>query len=132
MDKSEQQLTVNAKQDKEIKLPSAALGLSLSRDDSLCHATGMDGGVHEINVESGKAKQIGEHQSYAASLELMPDQKTLISAGYDGHIIWHDLDGRKVLRNIKAHDFWSWQMKISDDGSKLASVTGRYACGGYK
>ena len=132
MDKSEQQLTVNAKQDKEIKLPSAALGLSLSRDDSLCHATGMDGGVHEINVESGKANQIGAHQSYAASLELMPDQKTLISAGYDGHIIWHDLDRRKVLRNIKAHDFWSWQMKISDDGSKLASVTGRYACGGYK
>ncbi|MBA19491.1 MAG: hypothetical protein CMO70_07195 [Verrucomicrobiales bacterium] len=132
MDTSETQLSVKAKLEKEIKLPSAALGLALSENDDFCHVTGMDRGVHQVNIDSGKTKRIGEHKSYAASVELLPDRQTLISAGYDGHIIWHDLAKKNVHRNIKAHNFWSWQMKISADGSKLASVTGQYICGGYK
>ena len=132
MDSPKKQLSVKVKQIQEIKLPSAALGLALTEDDSFCHVTGMDGGVHKVNIDSKKTKRIGEHQSYAASLEYLSNQQTLISAGYDGHIIWHDLVKGSVYRNLKAHDFWSWQMKISANGSRLASVTGQYVCGGYK
>ena len=123
---------VLAKQAKEVRLPTSAYGLALSDDDNLCHVTGMDGGVHEVEIQSGKTKRIGGHDSYAASLERLPGSQTLISAGYDGRILWHDLAKREVVRDVKAHDFWSWQMKVSADGTRLASVTGRYACGGYK
>ena len=123
---------VQAKEAKEVRLPTSALGLALSEDDNLCHVTGMDGGVHEVEVGSGKTKRVGRHESYASSLERLPGTQTLVSAGYDGRLIWHDLAKRNVIREVKAHDFWSWQMKVSTDGTKLASVTGRYACGGYK
>ena len=123
---------VLAKQAKEVRLPTSAYGLALSDDDNLCHVTGMDGGVHAVEIQSGKTKRIGGHDSYAASLERLPGSQTLISAGYDGRILWHDLAKREVVRDVKAHDFWSWQLKVSAAGTRLASVTGRYACGGYK
>ena len=132
MDNEKQQPKVQAKQAKEVRLPTAALGLALSDDDNLCHVTGMDGGVHGVEIHSGKTKRIGGHQSYAASIERLPESQTLISAGYDGRILWHDLANREIVREIKAHNFWSWQMKVSADGTMLASVPGRYACGGYK
>ncbi len=132
MDAKKQQPKVLAKQANEVRLPTSALGLALSEDDNLCHVTGMDGGVYEVKIGSSKTKRIGGHESYAASLERLPDSQTLISAGYDGRILWHDLDKQEVVRDVKAHDFWSWQMKVSADGTKLASATGRYTCGGYK
>ena len=72
---------VLAKQAKEVRLPTAAYGLALSDDDNLCHVTGMDGGVHAVEIQSGKTKRIGGHDSYAASLERLPGSQTLISAG---------------------------------------------------
>lgn len=123
---------MKAEQVKEIKLPTAALGMALSEDDNLCHVTGMDGGVYEVQIDSDKARCVAKHESYAASLERLPGSQMLISAGYDGRILWHDLAVGNIIREIKAHDFWSWQMKVSADGRKLASVTGRYVCGGYK
>ena len=33
---------------------------------------------------------------------------------------------------MKAHDFWSWQLALSPDGSRVASVTGQYLAGGWK
>ena len=103
---------VLAKQGREVRLPTSAYGLALSDDDNLCHVTGMDGGVHAVEIQSGKTKRIGGHDSYAASLERLPGSQTLISAGYDGRILWHDLAKREVVRDVKAHDFWSWQMKV--------------------
>ena len=63
MDSPKKQLSVKVKQIQEIKLPSAALGLALTEDDNFCHVTGMDGGVHKVNIDSKKTKRIGEHQS---------------------------------------------------------------------
>ena len=54
MDNEKQQPKVQAKQAKEVRLPTAALGLALSDDDNLCHVTGMDGGVHGVEIDSGK------------------------------------------------------------------------------
>ena len=67
-----QQPKVQAKEAKEVRLPTSALGLALSDDDNLCHVTGMDGGVHEVEVDSGQTKRVGGHESYAASLERPP------------------------------------------------------------
>jgi hypothetical protein len=63
---------------------------------------------------------------------LLLGGKTVISAGYDGVLQWHDVEARKTIRKVKAHDFWSWDMDVSADGSVVASVTGRYEAGGYK
>lgn len=116
---------------KTINLPTAALALDATPDGKTLFAACHDG-VYEVNVDSGTPTKIGQHDSYASSVALLPDGKTLISAGYDGVLQWHDLAARKAIRNVNAHNFWSWQMALSADGKLVASATGQYLAGGYK
>ena len=117
---------------KEIFLPAAVLALDVSADGKTAFAACQDGGVFVVDLEAGKHELIGKHDSYASSVALLPDGQTLISAGYDGVLLWHDLKQRRTTRRVKAHEFWSWNMDVSADGSLVASVTGRYEAGGYK
>lgn len=120
------------KQD-EISLPTGALALAVARDGSRLLAACMDGTVQLVDPAAKKAEPLpGSHTSFASGVVLLPDQNTVISAGYDGRLIWHDLAGKKTLRELKAHEFWSWRLALSADGSRVASVTGQYLAGGEK
>ena len=92
----------------------------------------MDGGVYEVDRESGNADRLLKHESYASGVWYLHKSKTLISAGYDGSLQWYDLEKHQALRKLQAHKFWSWQMAVSPNESMLASVTGQYLAGGYK
>lgn len=112
-------------------LPTGALGLALSPDGKTAHAACMDG-VYSVDAESGAHEKLYAHDSYASGAAVVAGGRTLVSAAYDGTLKWFDLDARKELRTVKAHDFWSWQLAASPDGSKVASVTGQYLAGDYK
>ncbi|MBN9693196.1 MAG: hypothetical protein J0M24_23380 [Verrucomicrobia bacterium] len=116
---------------KEFKLATPVLALEVSVDGQTLFAACQDGSILHIR-DGGEISPLERHDSYASGLALLPDQKTLISGGYDGQLIWHDLTTGKVIRRVKAHDFWSWDMAVSRDGTRVASVTGRYEVGGYK
>jgi WD40 repeat protein len=62
---------------------------------------------------------------------LLPGERTVISGGYDGALIWHDVETRRSVRRVQAHRFWNWQLALSPDGSRLATVTGQYIPGGW-
>ena len=115
---------------KEIPCPTAVLDMDASPDDATLFAACLDGSVLKIDVESGRIEPVGKHDSYASAVALMPDGRTLVSAGYDGVIQWHDLAGHSPARKQKVHAFWCWDMDIAPDGSALASVTGQYLAGG--
>jgi len=117
---------------KEISLPAAALALDVSADGKTAFVACQDGGVFTVDLEEGKHELLGKHESYASGVLVLPDGQTLISAGYDGVLQWHDVATRKTTRRVKAHEFWSWNMDVSADGALVASVTGRYDAGGYK
>ncbi len=117
---------------KDISLPAAVLAIDLSRDGTTGYAACQDGGVFAVDLEAGTSRLIGRHESYASGVALLPDQRTVISGGYDGTLLWHDAVDRKTVRSRKAHEFWSWNLKVSSDGSLVASVTGRYEAGSYK
>ncbi|HEY2951402.1 MAG TPA: hypothetical protein VGK40_02400, partial [Verrucomicrobiae bacterium] len=93
---------------KEISLPSAVLALAAARDGKTLYAACQDGGVFIVDADAGQTELLGRHESYASRVALCPDDKTLLSAGYDGVLQWHDLAERKTIRRIKAHEFWSW------------------------
>jgi WD40 repeat protein len=116
----------------ELKLPSPVLGFDASPDGKTFYAACLDGGVYEVDGESGALKMLGKHDSYASSVHLMPGKKVALSGGYDGTLRWHDLETGKTVRTVKAHQFWSWQTAVTRDGKRAASVTGQYLCGGYK
>lgn len=113
-----------------ISLASGVLGLASNSDSSRVYATCMDGRIFEIIPETKSVTPFAEaHTSYASGCVLLPDGKTLISAGYDGCLRWHDVESKRQIRRVSAHDFWSWQLALSPDGRKVASVTGQFLVG---
>lgn len=122
---------LTTKLSKEHKLPTGILALDISPDAKTAYAACIDGGVYSIALDTGKRTLLARHDSYASGVALVPNSSLLISSGYDGTLQWIDLNCGP-LRKIRAHNFWSWQLAVSPDGSSVASVTGQYLCGGYK
>ncbi len=115
------------------KLPSGALGLAITPDGQRAYATCADGSLSEVDLASGQTEVFqGTHGSFASGCVLLPDGRTVITAGYDGMLLWHDIETRRCWRRVQAHQFWSWQMALSADGTRLATTTGQYLPGGWK
>lgn len=114
-------------------LPTGALGLAASPDASQAFAACADGSLHAIDLASGQTRAFAEkHASFASACVLLPDGRTLISGGYDGQLLWHDVATRQCFRRVQAHRFWNWQLALSPDGRHLATVTGQYLPGDWK
>ena len=113
-------------------LPTGILAAASNGSDGQIYTASMDGHVHRVALESGDRTIIGTHQSYASGIVCSANPHIVISAGYDGLLIWHDTETKRPIHVVKAHDFWSWQLGISPNRTHLASVTGQYRSGGYK
>jgi WD40 repeat protein len=115
------------------KLPAGALGLAIVPDGSRAFATCADGVLYAVDTASGTFEPFDDrHASFASGCVLLPDGRTVISGGYDGMLLWHDVESRRCWRRVQAHQFWNWQLALSPDGSRLATVTGQYLAGGWK
>ena len=114
-------------------LPTGVLGLAITSDGNRAFASCMDGSVHSVQLSDGKAEAFEKkHDSFASGCVLLPDGRTVITAGYDGKLLWHDVATRHLIREVKAHDFWSWKLALSPDGKHVATTTGQYVPGGWK
>ena len=113
---------------KDISLPTGVLGLAATADVTRLYAACMDGIVYECDPAAGTVAPLPDrHSSFASSCVLLPGGQTLISAGYDGRLLWHDLAAKKLIRSVQAHAFWSWRLVLSTDGSRVASTSTRPA-----
>jgi WD40 repeat protein len=110
-------------------LPTGVLGICHDADSNRIFAACVDG-VYSLDPEHGQPELLYAHESYASGVVRDPVRPVIVSAGYDGQLIWYDLEHRSVFRRVKAHNFWSWRIAISPDGKLLASVTGQYLAGG--
>lgn len=113
-----------------LMLPTAALAAARISDEELL--VGCLDGVYRVHLGEGSHRRIGTHASYVSSVAVLADRGQGVSAGYDGVLQWFDLSNDTRLRSVTAHDFWSWDMAVSPDGSMIASVTGQYLAGGYR
>jgi WD40 repeat protein len=123
---------VKAEQVKTLSLPSAVLGLDVSADLKHLYAACMDGAVYQVDADTGATKVLLQHESFASGVSRVSDSALLISSGYDGLLQWYDLAAGKLLQQITAHKFWSWQSAVSPDGRWCASATGQYLAGSVK
>lgn len=115
------------------QLPTGVLGLAQVPNGDFVYAACADGTVRRLDRGTGASDVFeGRHDSFASGCVLLPDGRTLISGGYDGVLLWHDVATRRCWRRLKAHRFWSWQLALSSDGTRVASVTGQYLPGGWK
>ena len=122
--------TPGLKRTKDFNPPSGVLSASVCPSTKSI-ALGCLHGVFLLDVESGEQKLLHEHGSYVSTVVWTSDH-TIVSAGYDGFVCWYDVETSEVTRRLKLHDFWSWDMALSPDRSRLASVTGQYLAGGYR
>jgi WD40 repeat protein len=71
-------------------------------------------------------KEIGKHSSYVTTVVLTG--KTLISGGYDGQVIWWDVEKASQVRAIEASKKVIRQLAMSPDGSTVAGVGDDMVC----
>ncbi len=115
------------------ELPAGVLGLAVTADGSHAFAACADGTLVAVDTATGGAETFeARHRSFASGCALLPDGRTIISGGYDGMLLWHDVETRRCVRRVQAHRFWNWQLALSPDGSRLATATGQYLAGGWK
>lgn len=78
--------------------------------------------VHEVDLNSAKDsfKEVGAHQSYVTSVILAGSQ--LVSGGYDGKLIWWDIDKKTQTRSLDAHKKWIRNLAVTPDGKTIVSV----------
>ena len=118
---------------RDLKLPTGVLGLAALSDGTRLFAACMDGQILAVETATGIVTPFaGKHTSYASGCVLLPDGQTLISSGYDGCLLWHNVESQRELKRVLAHEFWSWQLALSPAGDRVASVTGQYLAGGEK
>ena len=114
-------------------LPTGTLGLAITADAAMAYATCVDGALYAVETASGKVEAFeGMHSSFASGGVLLPDGRTIITGGYDGALLWHDVVTRRCWRRLQAHQFWSWQLALSPDGGRVATTTGQYLPGNWK
>ncbi len=80
--------------------------------------------VYEVDLAAEKPLPVeftGEgHQSYVTGAALAGSQ--LATGGYDGRLIWWDIEKREPVRSIAAHERWIRNVVASPDGKLVATV----------
>ncbi len=113
---------------REIGRKQILFGLAVQPETSHVFAAGSDFLVHDIDVAEDKPedRSFSGHESYATSCVWQQGQ--LISAGYDGRLIWWDVAKGEAVRSVNAHDKWVRKIAGSPDGKYVASVSDDMVC----
>ena len=115
----------------DFKLPTAILGACYLEGEKELVAACMDG-VYRVQIEEKTYQRVGAHDSYVSSVVNLPGHGAFVSAGYDGNLKWFSVTDNSLVREVRVHEFWSWDMAASKDQRWLASVTGQYLPGDYR
>ncbi|MDR3632942.1 MAG: hypothetical protein P4L84_03845 [Isosphaeraceae bacterium] len=83
---------------------------------------GSDFQVYELDLGQDKPapQSLGRHESYVTGLAVAG--RWVVSGGYDGRLIWWDLEARKEARTVSAHKKWIRNVVATRDGKTVASV----------
>jgi WD40 repeat protein len=99
----------------------------LPNSDRLLVAS-SEGKVYELDAsqDNPTARELADHGRYVTCVRLAG--RTAVSGGYDGRLIWWDLDAQRAVRTVEAHGRWLRQIAVSPDAIKLASVGDDMVC----
>jgi len=89
---------------------------------------GSDFAVHEVDLDREKPepKELGRHDSYVTGLALAGT--SLVSGGYDGRLIWWNMESGSKVRSVDAHRKWIRRVAATPDGHLVASVADDMVC----
>ena len=89
-----------------------------------------DFNVYALNTSEEKAERTaltgGGHESYVTGIVRVGSE--LISCGYDHRLIWWDIESKRSIRQVDAHDTWIRNIAISPDQTRVATVADDMQC----
>ncbi|MBI2480491.1 MAG: hypothetical protein HYV60_18245 [Planctomycetia bacterium] len=73
---------------------------------------------------SGEAKVEFNHNAWVRGIAFHPNGETVLTAGYDGRLVWWPVaaDKPEPIREVAAHDGWARAVAVSPDGSLVATA----------
>ena len=117
------------KKTKEIGSRDILFSAVLVPDSGRLFVGSSDFKIHEIDTAAVKPEFTAfeqGHQSYVSSLVMTAGG--LVSAGYDGRLMWWNPEERKRIREVDAHQKWVRRIAVSPDGKTIASVADDMVC----
>lgn len=113
---------------KQLNRPDIVFAVARKPGTSQLFCGGSDFTVYELDVDQAKpeAKELGRHASYVTGLALSGG--TLVSGGYDGRLIWWNIESRSKIREVDAHRKWIRAVTAAPNGTVVASVADDMVC----
>jgi WD40 repeat protein len=115
---------ISLKQVKELSRKEIVFGLARVPGSSRLVFGGSDFQVTQVDFAAekpeAKAFAVGGHESYVTGVAVAG--KRVISGGYDGNLIWWDLESGSKIRSVEAHAKWIRRVVATPDGATVASV----------
>lgn len=103
--------------------PGILYALCHDADAGRLYGAGSDASIYVVDLRAEKPqaeKKWNHHGNYVSSLAR--SNGALISAGYDGRVIWTDMDSGEKLRAVEAHDGWVRDIALLPGGRIFATV----------
>ena len=117
------------KQIKQLSLKEIVFGLARVPGTQRLIFGGSDFLVQDVDFAAEKPEPkpfAGGHESYVTGIAVAG--KRAVSGGYDGKLIWWNLDDRSKIRTVDAHAKWIRRVIATPDGSTIASVADDMVC----
>jgi WD40 repeat protein len=113
---------------KQLTRPEIVFAAARKPGSGLVFFGGSDFTVHSADLGQDKpqVKDLGAHESYVTGL-AMPGPY-LVSGGYDGRLIWWDVESGSRIRSVDAHRKWIRHVAATPDGKTVASVADDMVC----
>ncbi len=84
-------------------------------------SSGLDGTVRVWDVASGRViRTFSAHKDEVFAVAVAPDASFIASAGYDGRVVIHGIDGR-TSRALEGFPGWSVDVAVSPDSRSVAA-----------
>jgi WD40 repeat protein len=113
---------------RELSRSDILLSLARHRGTSRLFLGSSDAKVYDLDAaeEKPEGKPMEGHTSYVTGVAVAG--AAVVSGGYDGRLIWWDLESRTELRSFTAHGRWIRAVAASPDQRRLASVADDMVC----
>ncbi len=113
---------------KDFSRPVITFGIARLADSDAVYLGCSDFKVYSADLGAIKfePKELYSHESYVTGIALAGI--TLVSGGYDGKLMWCDIETGDVIRAREAHSKWIRKVIASPDGKLIASVADDMVC----
>jgi WD40 repeat protein len=113
---------------REITRPDILFSVARVPNSSRLLVASSDGKVLELDASqtNARVRELASHGRYVTRVCLVG--QTVISGGYDGRLIWWNLERGEPIRTVDAHARWIRQIAVNPDRTRIASVGDDMVC----